>query len=76
MPKLDHQEALRHPRAISFFYVISPALAVSTMIFDLRVKQINRPYIIAVEDDFPSDGISPHSVWVLYPENYEGNLLF
>jgi hypothetical protein len=59
-----------------FFHAISPTLAVSTITSALHEKQINRPYVIAVEDDEPSDGIAPNGVRVLYPENYEGNLLF
>jgi hypothetical protein len=51
-------------------------LAVSTITSALQGKQINKPYIIAVEDDKPSDGIAPHGARVLYPENYKGNLLF
>jgi hypothetical protein len=58
-----------------FFHAISPTLAVSTINSALHEKQINRPYIIAVEDNEPADGIALYGARVLYPENYEGNLL-
>ncbi|MHA4811195.1 hypothetical protein ACX0G9_24040 [Flavitalea flava] len=59
-----------------FFHAVSYPLAVNTINTALLEKQINRPYIIAIEDEDSLEGLSSGQVRILYPDNYEGSPFF